>query len=138
MRRLLRSRLAADLLLWLTITAPLAFLWQEPPDHPGLPIRWVSIAAVPLLGLAVAVGRRHPVVAAAIPAALGLAATQELYTGAFLIAPMLLAFLLGRRTASMRTGLLFCGGVCLAELLLPGSTATTRGRSRSASSVPCC
>ena len=45
--------------------------------------------------------------------ALGFAATPELYTGTFLIAQMLLAFLLGRRTASMRTGLLFCAAVCL-------------------------
>ena len=73
---------------------------------------------MPLLGLAVVVGRRHPVVAAAIPAGLGFAATPELYTGTFLIAQMLLAFLLGRRTASMRTGLLFCAAVCLAGAAL--------------------
>ncbi|MFD1536173.1 sensor histidine kinase [Nonomuraea guangzhouensis] len=117
-----------DLLLWAAITVPM-FLANESPEvgqPPGLPLSWVRIAAVPLLALAVAVGRRWPVVAAGVPAALALAVTPELYTDSFMITQLLLAFLLGRRTASMRPGLLFFAGVCLAGLaavyLVPGVT----------------
>ncbi|MEV1246482.1 histidine kinase [Nonomuraea sp. NPDC049750] len=118
----------ADLLLWLAVTVPV-FLANESPEvrqPPGLPLPWVRIAAVPLLALAVAVGRRWPVVAAAVPVGLALAVTPELYTDTFMIPQLLLAFLLGRRTAGMRAGLLFFTGVCLAGLvavnLTPGST----------------
>ncbi|MEU7861980.1 histidine kinase [Nonomuraea sp. NPDC049141] len=120
-----------DLLLCLAITLPM-FLANESPEvgqPPGLPLSWVRIAAVPLLTLAVAVGRRRPVVAAGVPAALALAVTPELYTDSFMISQLLLAFLLGRRTAGMRPGLLFFAGVCLAGLaaanLTPGATLST-------------
>lgn len=118
----------ADLLLWLAVTVPV-FMVSESPELmrcSGLPLPWVKIVAVPLLALAVAVGRRRPVVAAAVPAGLGLAVTPELYTDNLMIAQLLLAFLLGRRTAGMRPGLLFFAGVCLAGLamvgLVPGLT----------------
>jgi signal transduction histidine kinase len=85
---------------------------------------WVRIAAVPLLSLAVVLSRRHPVAAAAVPPALGLAASAELYTANFMVAQIVLAFLLGRRAAGFRTGLLFCAAVCLTGLALAGLTAT--------------
>ncbi|WP_271222261.1 sensor histidine kinase [Streptosporangium carneum] len=118
----------ADLLLWLAVTVPV-FTANESPEveqHPWLPLPWMKIAAVPLLALAVAVGRRRPVLAAAVPAALAMTVTPELYTDNFMIAQLLLAFLLGRRAAGMRPGLLLFTGVCLAGLaevnLIPGVT----------------
>jgi signal transduction histidine kinase len=112
---------AADALLWLTITVPV-FVLGEPPAEPGLPLLWIQVAAVPLLALAVAVGRRQPVIAACVPVGLGLAATPELYTSSFMIAQIVLAFLLGRRSVRLRTGLLFCAAVCLAGLAVVGFT----------------
>ncbi|MFI7705948.1 sensor histidine kinase [Nonomuraea sp. NPDC049480] len=118
-RRFTGSERGADLLLWLAITAPV-FITNEPPDEPGLPLLWVQVAAVPLLGMAVAVGRRRPVVAAAVPAALGMAATPDLFTPNFVIAQIVLAVLLGRRTSGPRAGLIFFAGVCLAGATLAG------------------
>ncbi|WP_283135923.1 sensor histidine kinase [Rhizohabitans arisaemae] len=114
--------LGADLLLWLAVTVPVFMVHESPEEelYPWPPLPWVKIAAVPLLALAVAVGRRWPVVAAAVPAGLGLTVTPELYTDNFMIAQLLLAFLLGRRTAGMRPGLLFFAGVCLAGLAAAG------------------
>ncbi|MEU8567099.1 histidine kinase [Streptomyces pathocidini] len=119
LKRRIGDERIADLLLWLTITGPV-FVPPDVPDEPGLPLTWVKIAAVPLLGLAVAVGRRHPVVAATVPVALNLAATPEMSTGNFMIAQILLAFLLGRRTAGLRTGLLYLGAVCAVGLVSVG------------------
>jgi len=119
-KRLLGGGLAADLWLWLTISVSV-FLTNELPvqdQSTGVLPPWVQIFAVPLLGAAVAVSRRQPVLAAAVPAGLALAATQELYTTNLTIAQIVLAFLLGRRSAGMRTGLLLAGGVCVAGLAL--------------------
>jgi signal transduction histidine kinase len=120
---------AADLLLWLVITAPLLLPTDEvPAGQPGgLPLLWVRIAAAPLLGLAVYLARRQPVAAAAVPAALGLAVTPELYTtNSFVIAQVVLAYLLGRRAAGRRPPLLLFGAVCAAGglLLLVAPSAT--------------
>ncbi|MQY13791.1 hypothetical protein SRB5_39460 [Streptomyces sp. RB5] len=121
LRRLLSSPVTADVLLWCAILAPLFADDLPGRGQPaGLPLVWVQWAAVPLLALAVAVSRRLPVLAAAVPAGLGLAATPELFTNNFAIAQIVLAFLLGRRAAARGTGLLFFGGVCLAGLVLVG------------------
>ncbi|MGH3390859.1 MAG: sensor histidine kinase [Actinomadura sp.] len=128
MRRFLGGEPAADLLLWLVITAPVLFFDDEPSppqQTAGLPLPWVRIAAVPLLALAVFASRRAPVVAAAVPPALGLAATPELFTDGLLIAQVLLAYLLGLRHAGQRAALLLFAGVCAAGLplvlLVPGT-----------------
>jgi signal transduction histidine kinase len=120
MKRFLGNERRADLLVWLAVTVPV-FLADEPPELRGpldFRLRWLEVAAVPLLGVAVAVGRRRPVLAAAVPVALALAATPELFTEHLMVAQLVFAFLLGRRTSEMRTGLLFLGGVCLAALAL--------------------
>lgn len=111
----------ADLALWAAITAPLLLPSDAilPGQPAGLPLPWVRIAAVPLLALAAYLARRHPVPAAALPAALGLAATPELYTTSyFAIAQVTLAYLLGRRAAGRRAPLLLFAAVCVAGALL--------------------
>jgi signal transduction histidine kinase len=124
-RRFLRSRQAADLLLWAVISAPLLFP-SDRPDMAGLPLTSVRIAAVPLLACAVLVSRRTPVAAAAVPPALGLAATPELFTANFAVAQLLLAYLLGRRSGRGREALLLSAAVFAAGLPLifttPGAT----------------
>jgi signal transduction histidine kinase len=124
-----RSPWLADLLLWLLITAPLLLPADEvPPDQPaGLPLAWVKVAAVPLLGVAVLVARRQPLAAAAVPAALGLAATPELDTGVNLVvAQVVLAYLLGLRSDRRRAALCyFLGLLAVGVLLLSVSTDAT-------------
>jgi signal transduction histidine kinase len=125
MRRFLGSERAADLLLWAVITAPVV-IFGEPPDAVGLPLTWVRIAAVALLACAVLISRRAPVAAAAVPPVLGLAATPELFTAQFLLAQLLLAYLLGQRSGRGRSALLLSAAVFAAGLLLmltrPGTT----------------
>jgi signal transduction histidine kinase len=118
--RKLRGRWGPDLALWLVITVPV-FGFSELPDARQValvPLGWTQIAAVPLLGLAVLVGRRWPVVAAAVPAALGLAATPEMFTANYLVAQLVLAYLLGRRAAGQAVALLFFAALSGAGLLL--------------------
>ncbi|AUH41559.1 histidine kinase [Streptomyces sp. CMB-StM0423] len=122
LRRLLRSERAADLLLWLVLTLPAVYAGGLPgaEQAAGVDLRWIRIAAVPLLALAVAVSRSRPLLAAAIPAGLALAATPELFTNQFVLAQVALSFLLGRRTDRPRRALaLFCaiaaGGLVLAR-----------------------
>jgi signal transduction histidine kinase len=113
-----------DLLLWLALVATVV-LAAEPPELRGpvdVPVLWLQVAAVPLLGIAVAVSRRHPLVAAAVPAGLALTATPELFTEQLMVAQVVLSFRLGRRTPRVRTGLLFFVAVCLAGLLLNAVT----------------
>ncbi len=129
LNRLVSSRWAADLLLWLVITAPLLIPETDAPPVrlAAVPLPWVRIAAVPLLAFAVLVSRRAPVVAAAVPVALGLAATPELLSANFMLAQVLLAYLLGRRSAGRRAPLLLFAAACAIGLLLvpvtPGATS---------------
>ncbi|MFW6691752.1 sensor histidine kinase [Streptomyces sp. MAR4 CNX-425] len=128
LRRLLRSERAADLLLWLLLTLPVVTTAGLPgvEQVAGVDLRWIRIAAVPLLALAVAVSRPRPLLAAAIPAALALAATPELFTNQFVLAQVALSFLLGRRTERPRQALLLFGAIAAAGLVLiravPGAT----------------
>ncbi|WP_326797360.1 histidine kinase [Streptomyces sp. NBC_01808] len=120
LRRLLRSERAADLLLWLVLTLPAVSAGGLPgaEQAAGVDLRWIRIAAVPLLALAVAVSRSRPLLAAAIPAGLALAATPELFTNQFVLAQVALSFLLGRRTDRPRRALaLFCA-IAAAGLVL--------------------
>jgi signal transduction histidine kinase len=107
----------ADLLLWLVITAPL-LIPDDEPSPGGLPLLWVRIAAVPLLGLAARLARRQPVAAVAVPVGLGLAATPEMVIGNLVLAQVVLAYLLGLRAAGRRAALLFFVAVCAAGVPL--------------------
>ncbi|MFF0726267.1 histidine kinase [Streptomyces sp. NPDC004134] len=120
LRRLLRSERAAGLLLWLVLTLPAVYAGGLPgaEQAAGVDLRWIRIAAVPLLALAVAAGRSRPLLAAAIPAGLALAATPELFTNQFVLAQVAFSFLLGRRTDRPRRALaLFCA-IAAAGLVL--------------------
>jgi signal transduction histidine kinase len=127
-RHLDRKRAAGLLLLWLVSTTPVLLPGEPsaPPEPAGLPLLWVRVAAVPLLGFAVVVARRMPLAAAVVPAALGLAATPEVVTGRLVLAQLLFAYLLGRRLESRRTALLFFAAMGAVGLLLlpltPGAT----------------
>jgi signal transduction histidine kinase len=129
-RRFATGEKGADLLLWLAVCVPV-FLADELPDPEqpaGLPLPWLTIVAVPSLTLAVLVARRMPLAAAAVPPALGLAATPELFTTNFVIGQVLLAYLLGRRAAGHRgPPLLFAAvgaaGVPLV-LVMPSATVS--------------
>ncbi|MHA4819148.1 sensor histidine kinase [Streptomyces aculeolatus] len=120
LRRLLRSERAADLLLWLVLALPAVTASGLPgaEQAAGVDLRWIRVAAVPLLALAVAAGRTRPLLAAAIPAGLALAATPELFTNQFVLAQVALSFLLGRRTDRPRSALLLFGAIAAAGLVL--------------------
>jgi signal transduction histidine kinase len=124
LNRLVRSRWAADLLLWLAITAPLLIPEDDvsPAQLATVPMLWVRIAAVPLLAFAVLVSRRAPVAATAVPMALGLAAAPELLSANLLLAQVLLAYLMGRRSAGRRAPLLLFATVSVCGLLLVPAT----------------
>ncbi|MEO3852836.1 histidine kinase [Streptomyces sp. B8F3] len=120
LRRVLRSERAAGLLLWLVLTLPAVYAGGLPgaEQAAGVDLRWIRIAAVPLLALAVAVSRARPLLAAAIPAALALAATPELFTNQFVLAQVALSFLLGRRTDRPRRALALFGAIAASGLVL--------------------
>jgi signal transduction histidine kinase len=124
LNRLVSGRSAADLLLWLVITAPLLIPEDEvsPAHLATVPLLWVRIAAVPLLAVAVLVSRRAPVAATAVPMALGLAATPELLSANFMLAQVLLAYLMGRRSAGRRAPLMLFATVSVIGLLLVPAT----------------
>ncbi|GIJ48771.1 two-component sensor histidine kinase [Virgisporangium aliadipatigenens] len=109
-------RHALDLLLWVVITAPV-LIPDAGPDLPGLPLPWLRVAAVPLFAAAALVARRSPVLAAAIPAALSLAATPELLATHFVLAQTVLVYLLGRRAAGQRAALLLFAAVAAVGVL---------------------
>ncbi|MFD4945874.1 sensor histidine kinase [Streptomyces sp. NPDC058409] len=101
LRRLVDSERAADLLLWVVIALPVLLSGDVP--------LWLRIAGVPLLGVAVVLSRRLPVAAPAVPVAMSLVASVELFTNSFTLAMVALAFLMGRRTDGVRGALvLFC------------------------------
>ena len=120
LRRVLRSERAADLLLWLVLALPAVTASGLPgaEQAAGVDLRWIRVAAVPLLALAVAAGRARPLLAAAIPAGLALAATPELFTNQFVLAQVALSFLLGRRTDRPRSALLLFGAIAAAGVVL--------------------
>ncbi len=109
-RRLRRRETLADLALWAFMSYPLPTLHEVP--------LWLRAVAVPLLALATWLSRRAPLAATAIPAALGLAATPELFTSTFTPALAALSFLLGRRTQDVRRSLAAAGLLCAVGLVL--------------------
>ncbi|HJV14031.1 MAG TPA: histidine kinase [Propionibacteriaceae bacterium] len=95
--RLLGNRHAADVLLWVVITAPV-LLSDEVPYGSRLSLPAVRLVDVVVLALAVVVARRLPLLAAVLPASVAVAVSSDLYSQQLLLGQLAFAFLLGRRT----------------------------------------
>ena len=89
-----------------------------------------------------AVWRRLPVVAAAVPTALSFALNPDLFYENLLFAQLVLAFLLGRRTRRTRTGLWLWVGICVSALLVaavaPDTSWVYAQRAVPAAGLRCC
>ncbi|WP_030018236.1 sensor histidine kinase [Streptomyces monomycini] len=112
-----RPRWAARLLdvcLWLALAAPLTAALD------GVsPVRtWTAALGVPLLAAAVAVRRKWPLMALAVPVALGLATSRDLFTFEYTAALAVLAYLAGVRLERARAALWFFAGVAAVSLPL--------------------
>ena len=103
--------------MWLTVCTTAVFLDGGQPLRYGLSPVAADAIAVAFLTIAVAISRRLPVVAAAMPAALTFAMYPDLYYENLLVAQVVLAFLLGRRSRRTGTGLLLWVGICVSALL---------------------
>ena len=103
--RLLSRHRAVDLLVWVAVSAPVLLGDDALPPGSVLSLQAFRLWAVPLLGLAVLVSHRFPLVAAAVPAVLALAMTGEFFSQQLVLAQVVLAFLLGRRTGGARAAL---------------------------------
>jgi signal transduction histidine kinase len=103
--------------VWLTVCTTAVFLDGGQPLRYGLSPVAADAIAVAFLTIAVAISRRLPVVAAAMPAALTFAMYPDLYYENLLVAQVVLAFLLGRRSRRTGTGLLLWVGICVSALL---------------------
>jgi len=129
LRRLPGGQWTGDVLLWLALAASLLPTYGRPRMVPdGLPLSWVKIAAVPLLAATVYFSRRKPPTVVAAPLGLGLAVTLELLNGPLSITQVVLAYVLGRRTAAGREPLVLFAALCAAGagLLLASPDATTK------------
>ncbi|MEU6767304.1 histidine kinase [Streptomyces sp. NPDC046853] len=78
----------------------------------------VAAAGVPLLGGAVACGRRWPLAALAVPVGLSLMTDPEMLTPAYWAALAVFGYLAGSRTAAVRPALWFFGAVAAVGLVL--------------------
>ncbi|GGV55991.1 two-component sensor histidine kinase [Streptomyces longisporoflavus] len=78
----------------------------------------VAAAGVPLLGAAVACGRRRPLAALAVPVALSLLSDPEMLTPAYWAPLAVFGYLAGSRTVAMRPALWFFGALAVAGLVL--------------------
>ena len=116
-RRFVRSRWGTDFLVWLIVCVTVVFLDGAESYRFGLSPLAADAIAVAVLTAAVAVSRRFPVAAAALPTALSFAIHPNLYYENLLLPQLLLAFLLGRRTARPSTGLWLLAGICVGAFL---------------------
>lgn len=96
----------ADVLLWVVLAAP-TVAWGEVPPHATWTEADLRLLAPPTLAVAVLVARRWPATALLAPVVLNLVAIGSMYGEQLLVAQVVLAFLLGRRTT---------GGNALARL----------------------
>lgn len=97
-RRLWRSRHAVDLVLWVVVSIPVLVEQDPLPSGAWLSMPAFQLVAIGLLAMAIPVSRRTPMVAAAMPGLIALVTTGVSYSAQLLLAQIVLAFLLGRRT----------------------------------------
>ncbi|WP_030680394.1 sensor histidine kinase [Streptomyces rimosus] len=112
-----RPRWAARLLdvcLWLALAVPLTAAFDGVPKDRV----WTAAIGIPLLAAAVAVRRRWPLVALAVPVALALATSRNLFTFEYTAALAVLAYLAGVRVERARASLWFFAGVAAVGLPL--------------------
>ncbi|MEU7156801.1 sensor histidine kinase [Streptomyces chrestomyceticus] len=112
-----RPRWAVRLLdgcLWLALAVPLTAAF----DGVSAMRTWTAALGVPLLAVAVAVSRKWPLVALAVPVALGLATSRDLFTFEYTAALAVLAYLAGVRLERARAPLWFFAGVAVVSLPL--------------------
>src|ERR671913_149763 len=128
----LASRWGVDGVVWLFVCATAVLLDGPRPLRFGLSPVAADVVAVAGLTVAVAVLRRLPVVAAAIPTALSFALNPDLYYENLLVAQLVLAFVFGRRTRRTSTGVLLMLGICATALaaaaILPDTPWVASGR----------
>ncbi|MFC4592439.1 sensor histidine kinase [Sphaerisporangium corydalis] len=103
-----------DLGLWLVVCLPPV---AAAASLNGRDVVTVAVG-VPLLGAAVALGRRWPLTALAVPVALSLALDVRMLSPLYWTALVLFGFLAGHRTATARPALWFFGAVTAAGLPL--------------------
>lgn len=84
----------------------------------------MAAVGIPLLGGAVAIGRRWPLAALAVPVALSLMTDPEMLTPLYWAALAVFGYLAGSRTAAVRPALWFFGAVAVAGLVLNGFVAS--------------
>ena len=117
------GRWMIDALVTLALLVPV-LVASGLPSQARMSVTELQILAVPVVVVAVLVSRRLPTVAAATPAVVSVVVAGSLYTDHLAFTGMLLACLLGRRTAGRRAvaSLAACLGViALARLTWPGS-----------------
>lgn len=108
------QRVIGDVLLWMALSASVLLdLTTASTDPAG----WVYVAAIGLVGVAVAIARSHPLVALSIPVAWSFAVAPDLSEG--LAVPMLvLSFLVGRRMPRERPAMVAFGAYLAIGTLL--------------------
>ena len=110
------SRWGADGLVWLAVCVTV-FLDGAESYRFGLSPVAADAIAVAVLTVAVAISRRFPVAAAALPTALSFVIHPDLSYENLLLPQLVLAFLLGRRTARLSTGLWLLAGICVGAFI---------------------
>ncbi len=101
-------RWLVDLGLWAVLAAAVLLSGDSVP-HDRLAAPLYQGIAVAVVGLAVLVSRRLPLVAAAVPALFVIAVSGQFYSGQLLLSQVVLAYLLGRRTDRSRAALQLLG-----------------------------
>lgn len=109
-----------DIALWLVVCAPPFSVALGPGGRDAV----VAAVGIPLLGGAVAFGRRWPLGALAVPVALSLLTDPEMLTPAYWAALAVFGYLAGSRTAVVRPALWFFGAAAVAGLVLSGFVAS--------------
>ncbi|MEU5956810.1 histidine kinase [Streptomyces sp. NPDC047525] len=107
----MKSRRGQDALLWAVLALPALMADRLGLNEPRP--AWQQAAGIAVLGLAVAVWRRRPLVAFAAAAGLELAAAPSLFTLSYGPALAVFALLMGRRADRLRPALLLFGAVAL-------------------------
>ena len=103
--------------MWLARLRHVVFLDGAESYRFGLSPVAADAIAVAVLTVAVAISRRFPVAAAALPTALSFVIHPDLSYENLLLPQLVLAFLLGRRTAQLSTGLWLLAGICVGAFI---------------------